>query len=58
MDQSAETVAALDLSAAWLRIGVCRFGWEQSESAVGPLAVVVGGVGAEHCLEVAVAEDQ
>jgi hypothetical protein len=41
VDQSAEPVAALDLSAALLQIGVCRFGWEQCESVVGALAVVV-----------------
>jgi hypothetical protein len=58
VDQSAKSVAALDLCAARLRVRACRVGREQRESAVGALAVVVGGVGAEHCLEVAAADDQ
>jgi hypothetical protein len=46
VDQSAESVAALDFSAArWLVRG-CRVGREQRESAVGALAVVVGRVDA------------
>jgi catechol 2,3-dioxygenase-like lactoylglutathione lyase family enzyme len=48
VDQSAESVAALDLSAARWRISVCRVGREQRESAVGALAVVMDGVNAEH----------
>jgi hypothetical protein len=44
VDQSAESVAALDLSAARRRIGGCRIGREQRESAVRALAVVVTGV--------------
>jgi gluconokinase len=58
VDQSAESVAAFDLCAARLWVGACRVGREQRESAVGSLAVVVGGVDAEDRLEVAAAEDQ
>jgi hypothetical protein len=58
VDQSAESVAPLDLRAAWLRVGACRVGREQRESAVWALAVVVRGVGARHLLEVAAADDQ
>jgi hypothetical protein len=58
VDQSAEPVAALDFSTAWWLVRVCRAGREQRESAVGALAVVVGRVGVEHCLEVAAADDQ
>jgi hypothetical protein len=58
VDLSAESVAALDLFAGRLWVGVCRVGREQGESAVGALAVVVGGVDAEHCFEVAAADDQ
>jgi hypothetical protein len=58
MDQSAESVAALDLSVGRWRVRVCRVGCEQRESAVWALAVVMGGVDAEHCFEVAAAEDQ
>ena len=46
VDQSAESVAALDLSAARWRVRVCGVGREQRESAVRALAVVVGGVDA------------
>jgi hypothetical protein len=46
VDQCAETVAAPDLNAARWRGRACRFGREQREAAVRPLAVVVGGVGA------------
>jgi hypothetical protein len=48
VDQSAEPVAALDVSAARLRVRACRVGREQRESSVRALAVVVGGVDAEH----------
>ena len=58
MDQSAEQVAALDVAAAWLGVRTCRVGREQRESAVWALAVVVGGVDAEHCLEVAASDYQ
>jgi hypothetical protein len=58
VNQSAESVAALDLPAAWLRVRACRVGREQCESAVGALAVVVRDVGAQHLLEVAAAENQ
>lgn len=58
VDQTAESVTALDLSGAWPRVGVCRGGREQRESAVWALAVVVAGVDAEHVLEVAPADDQ
>ncbi len=58
MDQSAESVAALDLSVGRWRVRVCRVGCEQRESAVWALAVVMDGVDAEHCFEVAAAEDQ
>ena len=46
VDQSAEPVAAFDLSAARLRVRVCRVGREQRERPVWALAVVVGGVDA------------
>jgi hypothetical protein len=46
VDESAESVAALDLSANRLRVRVCRVGREQGEPAVRALAVVVGGVDA------------
>src|SRR5437763_15798982 len=58
VEQSAESVAAFDLSAARLWLRACRVGREQRESAVWALAVVVGGVDAEHCLEVAAADYQ
>ena len=58
VDQSAEQVAALDVAAAWLGVRTCRVGREQRESAVWALAVVVGGVDAEHCLEVAASDYQ
>jgi hypothetical protein len=58
VDQSAESVAALDLSVARWRVRVCRVGGEQRESAVWALAVVVGGIDSKHCLEVAAADDQ
>jgi hypothetical protein len=38
------------------RVG--RFGQQERKSAVWALAVVMGGVGAEHVLEVAAAEEQ
>jgi hypothetical protein len=50
VDESAESVAALDCFAARWRVGVCWVGRVQCESAVWALAVVVGGVGAEHHL--------
>jgi hypothetical protein len=40
VDQSAESVAALDLPAARWRIGTCPVGREQREPAVRALAVV------------------
>ena len=43
VDQSAEAVTALDLAVARWRVGACRVGREQRESAV---RAVVGGVGA------------
>jgi hypothetical protein len=46
VDQSAESVAAFDFSAARRPVRVCRVGQEQRESAVRALAVVVGGVDA------------
>jgi hypothetical protein len=46
VDQSAESVAALDLSTARLRVRACGVGREPRESAVRALAVVVGGVDA------------
>src|SRR6266567_616901 len=48
VDQSAESVAALDFSAARRLVRVCRVGRELGESAVWALPVVVGGVDAEH----------
>ncbi len=58
VDQSAESVAALNLSVSRWLVRVCRVGREQRESAVRALAVVVGGVDAEHSFEVAAADDQ
>src|SRR6266536_205729 len=58
VDQSAESVAAFDFSAARWLVGVCRVGREQRESAVRALGVVMRRVAAEHVLEVAAAEDQ
>jgi putative transposase len=46
VDQSAESVAAFDFSAARRLVRVCRVGREQRESAVRALAVVMGGVDA------------
>jgi hypothetical protein len=46
VDQSAESVAALDLAAGRWPRRVWRVGREQRESAVWALAVVVGGVDA------------
>jgi len=48
VDQSAESVAALDLFAARWLVRVCRLGREERESAVRALAVVMAGVDAEH----------
>ena len=58
MDESAELVAALDLAGGWWAGRVGRFGRQERESAVWTLAVVMGGVGVEHVLEVAAAEEQ
>jgi hypothetical protein len=46
VDQSAESVAALDLAGVLLLGGASWFGWVQCESAVRALAVVVGDVDA------------
>jgi hypothetical protein len=56
VDESAESVAALDLADGRWTAGVGRCGREQRESSVWPLAVVVRRVGAEYALEVAAAE--
>jgi hypothetical protein len=58
VDKSAELVAARDLAGGSWTGRVGRFGRQERESAVWTLAVVMGGVGAEHVLEVAAAEDQ
>jgi hypothetical protein len=53
VDESAEPIAASDLSVAGGRVRVCRVGRKPRESAVRARAIVVGGVAEEHCLEVA-----
>jgi hypothetical protein len=58
VDQSAELVAALDLSVAQLRLRIRRAWREQREPAVRAFLFVVGGIGAKHTLEVAAADDQ
>jgi hypothetical protein len=58
VDESAELVAALDLAGGSWTGRVGGIGRQERESAVWTLAVVMGGVGAEHVLEVAAAEDQ
>jgi hypothetical protein len=57
VDESAELVAALDLAGGSWTGRVGGIGRQERESAVWTLAVVMGGVGAEHVLEVAAAED-
>ena len=57
MDESAESVTALDLPGGWT--GGARWVRRlERESAVGTLAVVMGRVDAQHPFEVATAEDQ
>src|SRR5919197_6125442 len=58
VDESAESVAALDLSATRWRIGSCRVGRQQCQSAMWAFAVVMGGVGAKHRFEMSAADDQ
>ena len=58
VDESAESVAALDLVTGRSCGCGCRFGRKERESAVGALAVVMRYVEAKHSFEVAAAEDQ
>jgi hypothetical protein len=53
-----ELVTALDLAGRYWTGRVGRSGRQERESAVWTLAVVMGGVGAEHVLEVPAVEDQ
>jgi hypothetical protein len=58
VDESAESVAALNLAGGRRTGGSGWNGREQGESSVWALAVVVRRVAAEHVLEVTAAEDQ
>ena len=58
MDEAAEQIVAFDLCVGRSSGCVSRFGRGERERAMRPLRVVVGGIGAEHVLEVAAAEDQ
>ena len=58
VDQSAESVTALDLSGGRWTGGAHWVGRLECETAVRTLAVVMIGVNAEHPFEVAAAENQ
>jgi hypothetical protein len=59
VDQAAEQVLSTNISRAHRQRGlVFGYRWRKGESAMGPAAVVVLGVSAEHCIEIPPTEDE
>ena len=58
MDESAEQIAAAKVGRRFQRRRVAPVRWEQLQSAVWPVLVVMAPVGAEHVFEMAAAEDE
>src|SRR5215211_4835230 len=58
VDESAEQIASAKVGKRGQRRGVAPIRWEQLESAMWPVLVVVAAVDTEHALEMAATEDE